>query len=155
MAEQEQKISEKVLSEIDERFVEEVSQANELLEWAIAEGKGEKIKAELVQQIKQSQALLSEPQRDLDKRAKFEQAYNELTQLVAPVTWRTLRATTNRLGRKTLIAPFLYFKNKKVSEALIWSRTLWIWTIILLILVLVGENLPVVLPRFRGQVEKE
>lgn len=131
--------SENLLEEISRRFQEEVDQANQLLEWAVSVGK--KVDPALIGKIKKGQELLLATELNVSARSEFEQAYNQLTELVSPVSWRTLRATSSRFGRKSWVAPFRALTGKKLSEALIWSRVLWGWTLILLVLILIGENL--------------
>ena len=148
---EEKKLSELVLEEIGKRFVEEVNQANELLEWAVAAGK--KIEpADLVDRIKKGQELLS---RDGSiptlERAQFESAYNQLAQLTSPVTWATLAATADEWGRPTLLAPVRMLRGKGISFARKHSRILWTLTFILLLLIVSGENLKEYLDTFSPQ----
>jgi len=139
--------NEKILEEIDSRFRDEVNQANELLEWAVAVGWKFK-SADLVQQIKKGQELLAAPEISVSDKAAFESSYNELTKAISPVTWETMRATSLRHGKRTWLAIFKAMKGGKISVATAWSRILWIWTVLLLLFILVGENLQEYLDTF-------
>ena len=140
-----------VLQQIDERLWEEVNEANEVLEWAVSSGKD--IQKEIILQIKNGQALLSKQNVNYSERAEFEHAYAQLTKAVAPVTFSTIRATTDKYGNESCLAPVHLFisryrkllRNGKppihISRARIWSRMLWIWTILFFIFILFGEHL--------------
>src|SRR5918996_254205 len=83
----------------------EVRDAGELLAWALAEGRP--VPDETVQRINEAEAVLapSAPFPKPSERARFEQAYRDLAQLVAPVTVRTLRATSDEHGYSTVWGP--------------------------------------------------
>lgn len=133
-------------NEMDARFRKEVNEANVLLEWAVATGKKlddqKSVDDELVKRIKEGYQWLTKDEIPAEERAAFESAYKELTTILAPVTYRTLAATSDEHGRSTLLAPiyYLFHKKQRVSEARIWSKKLWLWTIGLLLTVMIAEN---------------
>src|SRR5216117_1326364 len=107
--EAQESMNERVLREIADRFRGEVNQANVLLDWSVSRGKD--VKPDLVARIKKGQGfLLSTPEVPIEEKAAFEAAYNELTKLVAPVTWTTLMATSDEHGRRNVLAPIAFFK---------------------------------------------
>jgi len=68
--------------------------------------------------------------------AAFAKAYRQLAALLAPVTAVSLRATCDQYGRTVwLLAP-----REKRSEAKLWSRKLWLWTIGFCLLIVANEN---------------
>ena len=143
--------NEEVREQIDSRFIDEINQANELLEWAVAVGK--KIEpSDLILRIKKGQEFLSKDGMiPIAEKADFESAYNQLARLTAPVTWATLAATTDNWGRPTYLAPIRMLRGQGISFARKHSRILWILTFILLLLILGGENLQEYLDTFLPQ----
>lgn len=118
----------KVKDDMDRRFLQEVNDANILLDWAVATGKGKDEETEfeeLVQDINEGYAYLTNgKEAQPDRRAAFSKAYGKLARLLrqeqlkkvkpgepipSPVTAETLKATSDECGRKTLLAPYRYF----------------------------------------------
>lgn len=124
-----------------DRFHEEVQEALELLEFAVSQGftseDGRKVSDGLIEAINQAEdRARSEEPPPAEERATFEQAYRDLSLLLAPVTVQTLRATSETYGERSAVSPW-----RKVSKAAIWSRTLWGWTFLLIAVALLGEVL--------------
>ena len=125
--------------EIDDRFRNEVNEANILLEWAVASGK--EFNKELVHEIKEGYNLLDlTGEAMLPARERFESSYHELAQATLPVTAATLIATDDAQGRTTWLLLIHKLSGKTVSEGRIWSRKLWLWTILYVLVVIVAEN---------------
>jgi hypothetical protein len=124
---------------IDDRFREEVNEANILLEWAVATGQN--FSPELVDQIKEGYSILNKPGEEaLQARKQFESAYHELAQATLPVTAATLIATDDAQGRTTWLLLIHKLSGKTVSEGRIWSRKLWLWTILYALAVMMAAN---------------
>jgi hypothetical protein len=66
--------------------------------------------------------------------AAFLTAYDQLAHALAPTTAITLRATSDAYGRRSILAP------RAVSEAKLWSRKLWLWTLFFCLAIVVREN---------------
>jgi hypothetical protein len=121
---------------VKERFNQQIEDARELLNFAIAEGRA--VEDRIIEEIDKSEALLlSSTFPSLEARTAFEKAYRDLARFLAPVTVQTLRATADAAGRTT----FLLARRKPRSEAIIWSRRLWGLTSLFALLALFGENL--------------
>ena len=130
----------KVLTIQHERIVGEMEDANLLLEFALASG--ESVPDSLIADL-----VVRSPDKDEKAEAKsqerFQRAYRDLVQCLAPVTAASLRATDDGQGRNVrLWAP----GNR--SKAMMWSRKLWLWTIALAVVVVATENYDNLLQRF-------
>lgn len=66
-------------------------------------------------------------------RAQLEIAYQELVKLARPVTATSLKATSRAHGRKFALSRAV------LSEAEIWSRKLWLFTVLLIVCAIFGE----------------
>jgi hypothetical protein len=126
---------------IGERFCATVLDAKDLLEFAVGQGytkeDGRKIDDRLIEQIVRAEDLLREGGiPSSDDRASFEKAYRDLSLFVAPVTAQTLRATSDKHGRRTLLTPRI-----PRAEATIWSRKLTTWTIMFVVVAVFGDLL--------------
>lgn len=120
-----------------ERYKEEIREAQELLDFAIAESAPARegpvvVSDTIVAAVKEAeQQLLTEQLPPADIRTKFEAAYRDLAQLVAPVTARTLHDTKG---------PIVDGK-RRLSPAGRWSMRLWMITIVFLGWIAVTETL--------------
>ena len=129
------------------QFQKEVRDAQMLLEYAVATGKG--IDNRLVAAIKTAEQFLLETALPAaEARTTFEQSYRELAQVMAPVTAATLRATSDECGRQA----FLIARSPR-SEAKIWSRKLWLTTALFAVVVLFAENYLAILNQFYARDE--
>jgi hypothetical protein len=133
-----------------ERYTQEVADARELLEWALAEGRP--IPDDIVLRIKEAETVLgamSPSSLPLPPvRSRFEQAYRDLAQILTPVTIRTLRATGDEYGRPSLWSLVSYIRGRPVSIARIWSRKLWLLTVAVVAFAILGENIQRTLTQF-------
>jgi len=126
----------------------EVADAKRLLDFAIATGKA--VGDEAIAGIKHAEAWLgSERTTELPpekERVAFEQAYRDLAQVMAPVTAATLRATSD--AEPDGVTRFPWAWRGTVSEAKLWSRKLWAYTILAALLILFSENTARILAEF-------
>lgn len=76
--------------------------------------------------------------------AAFATKYAELARVMAPVTAATLRATSDQYGRRV---PFMAVRQPS-SEAKIWSRKLWFWTVTFAVAIVFIENYNAILHEF-------
>ncbi len=137
-----EELIDKVLSIQLERAVGEMEDANLLLEFALASGESvpDGLIADLVVQPRDK-----DEKTEAKFQERFQRAYRDLVQLLAPVTAASLRATDDGHGRNVrLWAP------GHRSKAMLWSRRLWFWTIALAVIVVASENYENLLQRFYG-----
>jgi hypothetical protein len=122
---------------LEEKFKEEVGDATLLVDYAVANGitgaNDRKIDDEIIKEIKHAQNMESLP--PADDRAKFEAAYRDLAFFMKPVTADTLKATSDEFGSTTPVFAPLAPK----SAAIIWSRKLSAWTLLVVAVALLGE----------------
>lgn len=111
-----------------QRFVEEIREAVELLDFAIAQGR--RVADTLILRIKKAQAYLGEtaPWPADPDRADFEAAYRDLAQFMLPITAATLRATRDEHGPNSWLRFWLRFWRS--SDAKWFSRRLYGWVIL-------------------------
>ncbi|MGA7878808.1 MAG: hypothetical protein WCA08_24325 [Desulfoferrobacter sp.] len=125
------------------KFHAEVEEAQELLQYAVSEGL--EVSNSIVKEIKNAeQFLINKEYPGAEQRVRFEMAYRDLANFMKPINIATLRATSDKYGRK---ARHLFAFNK-ASEAKLWSRKLWGLTFLVIIIALFGENLDKVLNHF-------
>ncbi len=129
-----------VESDLEADFKREVADAAELLAYAVSHGfkdpSGRKPDDRIIEAIKKGQDLVDKGEKvPAAERAAFEKAYFELTLLVSPVTIETLKATSDAFGRSSWLCP----RRSQVAEAIIWSRKLTIWTVLLILIAAGGE----------------
>lgn len=105
--------------------------AVELLDYALSSGR--KVDATTIASIL-ALSTAPAPAETFNAYPAFAVAYSALAVDLAPVTAITLRATCDNFGRRSILAP------KQVSEAKLWSRKLWLWTILFSLLILLNEN---------------
>jgi hypothetical protein len=79
-------------------------------------------------------------------RTAFEAAYRDLAQLLAPVTAATLRATSDAPGDGRKVFPWAM--KYEASEAKLWSRKLWVYTVITAAVILSSENTTRIITEF-------
>lgn len=129
-------------NELAATYWEDVSKATELLDFAISEGK--QIDDRVVEKIVKAQdSATNGPFPPAEARAEFQETYRDLALALAPVTAGSLRATSDEHGRKAfLVAP------RPISEAKLWSRKLWAWTIVFIVVALFIGSLRDVLQQF-------
>jgi hypothetical protein len=86
-------------TETRQRFINEIRDAVELLDYAIAQGRA--LADALIERIKKAQNYLADsaPWPSDAERADFETAYRDLAQFMQPITAATLRATQDRPGK--------------------------------------------------------
>jgi hypothetical protein len=125
-----------------EAWEEEVQAARELLEFAIATGReakgGRGLSDSALTALHAAEHTLYEGKSPSpEQRLAFECAYRELALFTAPVTAETLRATSDDYGRRIWLLTW----GKRLSEAKIWSRKLWIITAVLVLMVLAEDIL--------------
>ena len=136
-------------SELESDFRREVSDAAELLAYAVSHGfkdaTGRRPDDRIIEQIKKGQDLVDKGEKvPAAERAAFEKAYFELTLLVAPVTIETLKATSDLHGKYSWLFP----RRSRVSEAVIWSRKLTVWTVLFVIIAVMGEFINILIADF-------
>jgi len=137
-------------NELLDRLKDEVREAKELLEFSLSQRAAIDPAAPavpdcLVDAIKSAESFLLKSSVPSDEdRADFEQAYRDLAQLAAPVSVRTLHATSNRFGR----THWLLARGRKASDAIIWSRKLWMITSIFLVATFASQTLDDVIAGF-------
>jgi hypothetical protein len=118
-------------------FQREIQDAKLLLDFAVANAKS--VAEELIASIKKAETWLTTvalpPEGD---RTAFEAAYRNLTQVLAPVTAETLKATSDApaYGRKAFLWPF----GPPLSVARLWSRRLWWYALFAALVILFSEN---------------
>lgn len=118
-------------------FQAEIRDASLLLTYGISQGCA--VDDDTIRTIKDAEQLLADATfPHADKRTRFEQAYRDLAQAMAPVTARTLRATDDRCGRT---AWWLLAVRCPLSEGRLWSRKLWVITALFFVLAYLGEHL--------------
>jgi hypothetical protein len=124
------------------RYKAEIRDAQMLLDFALGEASALRENTQvvgdaLIASIKAAeQHLHARKMPPVDERTRFEIAYRDLCQHVAPVTVRTLRATSDEFGRSTALT-----FGRQRSEAIIWSRWLWLLTIAFLSYVILCDVL--------------
>lgn len=107
----------------EDSLLQELTDAHELLAFAVSEGRV--VEDDIFLVIKDAAWLgLVEGRLETVERARFEQAYAKLTKALTPVTIRTVRATANTSS----------------SAARRWSQTLWMITISACAVVFVVET---------------
>src|SRR6266853_3777638 len=86
-------------TETKQRFMDEIRDAVELLDYAIAQGRP--VADVLIERIKKAQNYLADsaPWPSDAERADFETAYRDLAQFMQPITAATLSATQDRPGK--------------------------------------------------------
>jgi hypothetical protein len=115
-------------------FKQEIRDARELLDFAIANGRS--VDDDIIAGIQNAEDLLTAtamPSPDL--RTKFEKVYRDLARFMAPVTVETLHATSDLYG-----STFLWFFRIPLSEAKRFSENLFAYAILTLIFIIVAEN---------------
>jgi hypothetical protein len=137
-----------VESELD-KFHREIRDAQMLLNYAVAAGKP--IENRLVAAIKTAEQFLQESSLpDNEARTIFEQSYRDLAQALAPVSTKTLIATSDEYGRQIFpLAP-----RRPLCEAKLWSRKLWVMTGVIAVSILASENYLAILRTFFAQDEE-
>src|ERR1039457_118452 len=107
-------------TETKRRFMDEIRDAVELLDYAIAQGLA--VADALVERIKKAQNYLADsaPWPSDAERADFETAYRDLAQFMQPITSATLRATLDRPGKNAWQNFFGASPAKRFSRRLYW-----------------------------------
>ncbi len=117
------------------KFGQEVRDASDLLAFAVS--RGLPVEDETVAAIKDGEQLLvSETLPEPAIRGEFEKAYRALAQKLSPVTIETLRATDDNCGRRVWLLGL-----KPLSEGRLWSRKLWLATVLFLVFIIIGESI--------------
>jgi hypothetical protein len=94
-----------------ERFKQEIRDARELMDFAIANG--QPVDDDIITGIQNAEDLLTATAMPSSgARTKFEKVYRDLARFMAPVTVETLHATSDRYG-----STFLLFFRIPISEA--------------------------------------
>ena len=129
-----------------ERYKQEISDAQLLLEFAIAQSSAVRdnpvvVRDALVAAVKEAEnQLLAREMPSPEVRTNFELAYRNLSQLVAPVTAQTLRDTSDEYGGRGWYYWYA-FGRRKYSIASLWSQHLWMITSLVLLAVAITETL--------------
>ena len=135
-----EELIDKVLDIQLNRVVGEMEDANLLLEFALANG--ESVPDGLI-----SDLIVQPPDKEEKTKPefqdRFQRAYRDLVQFLAPVTATSLRATDDGQGRNVRL-----WAQGHRSKARLWSRKLWLWTIALAVFVVASENYDNLLLRF-------
>jgi hypothetical protein len=119
------------------KYKDEIREAQQLLDFAISQSASARetpivVADAIVKAVKEAeQQLLATQLPDVAARTTFELAYRDLAQLVAPVTTRSLRDTSEQIveGRR------------RRSAAAQWNRQLWLITSIFLAYIVLAEVL--------------
>ena len=128
------------------RYKQEIRDAQLLLDFAIAQSGAIRdvplvVSDTLVAAVKEAEGqLLLTDLPAADTRTKFEIAFRELAQLVAPVTAQTLRDTLDEYGDRGRYF-WYFFGRPKYSVASIWSQHLWMVTSLVFLFVAFTETL--------------
>src|SRR6266566_5721496 len=115
---------------IEKTFRREVEGALRLLDFAVADGRG--VPDTVVDTI--ATTVKNVAPGTVTEYAGFLKAYGQLAALLSPINAITLEATCDKSGRHSILAPW------RASEAKIWSRKLWAWTLFFCLLIVVHEN---------------
>ena len=149
------KILNRPRAKIESRFRDEVLEAKALLDFAVAQGfttaDGRKVDDRLVDQVKLAEDWLATGEFPSgEQRGQFEKSYRDLTLLLAPVTAKTLQATSHEYGRRSrLFAPF-----RARSEATIWSRKLSGFTVLFVAVALAYNLINEVHGRYQPPIDE-
>jgi hypothetical protein len=140
--------------QITVQFNEEVAEAKLLLEFAVAQGytteDGRTVDNNLIKAIKDAEDLVLKGEfPPSEQRTDFEKAYRDLSLLLAPVTAKTLRATSPEYGRRSFVVAWW-----PVAEATIWSRKLTLWTILFIMVALAWELFDKMLGQFNPPIDE-
>ncbi len=129
------------------KFWNEVVEATELLDYAVASGyeteDGRKVSPEMISSIKEIhqhlEACESTKLPPADEVAKFEKAYYDLSNLMSPITAMTLRDTSDdpRYYEESL------FAYSGASVAKIWNRKMMAWTLFFIFIAILQNTLEV------------
>ncbi len=118
-------------------YHDEIRSASMLLDYAISVG--HQVPDDVILEIRKSEQYLdttSSPSAEI--KASFDKSYRDLAKMMTPVTARTLKATDDKLGKTHLL---LMAPKQTLSDGRIWSRKLWLMTIVFFLAAFVGENL--------------
>ncbi len=129
------------------KFWNEVVEATELLDYAIASGyeteDGRKVSPEMISNIKEIHQHLEACEDTklppTDEMAKFEKAYYDLSNLMSPITAMTLRDTSDdpRYFEESL------FAYSGASVAKIWNRKMMAWTLFFIFIAILQNTLEI------------
>jgi len=132
---------EKSPSELKGEFDDEVEDATLMLDYAVSHGvlssDGKKLDDLLVDAIKAAQDLAEGHELpSAADRSKFQKAYRDLAQFLAPVTAETLKATSSEHVVRSWLTP-----RQAKPLAVLWSRKLGAWTLLFVVVALTGSFL--------------
>jgi hypothetical protein len=121
-------------------FIAEVADATMVLDYAIANGvlgpNNQKLDDGLITAIKNAQDIVAKgAATSAAERTLFEVAYRDLALFVSPVTAETLKATSESFAIKSLFFTLLGPR----PIAIVWSRKLSTWTLIIIAAALIGN----------------
>lgn len=129
--------------QLREAFAAEVADAILMLDYLVTTGvtasDGRSFDDNLIAVIKLAQdAVVRGELPDAKPRAEFEKAYRDLAKFLAPVTAVSLRATSTAPAHTSRNLLTLW---RPRPEAMIWSRKLWLLTLVVMVLVIAGSYL--------------